>query len=324
MNFKNQIESSLASLNPRLVDVAKSVVSENVGIFVELENEYWHSTSRPVSSINEHLQRTKEYKRKVADKLEYLLATREMADVQSLIDKCQEPESDKQKSLSLWLKLLDSGAVRPQVSLSWRSLPDRTPRWSLDSVAWDIRRPDDWRDDKYVIHIPFDNHGSAQIDMHPQIVQKPHPLPVNISPFDLPYNPSPAPANPTSATPAPDLSAQQPIDPLKNLPPELDNARAKEMFKAFMDAGFIEPQTDGHFKWTFSRRKYPISFCYFVTAASDYLKLTKININGVGVYRRKPFEDLFGIYNTSKKMYSKLSSDNRNKINDIFKKLTSS
>ena len=327
MRLENPIESFLSHITTRLVDEAKSVVAENVGLFIEFENEYWHSASRPVSSINERLQRTEEYKRKVADRLEYLLATCEIAYVQSLIDQCQEPESDKQKTLSLWLKLLDSGYARPLVSLSWHSLIDRTPRWTLDSVAWDIRHPDDWRDDKYIFNIPFDNHGPSQVDLHPQIIPKPHPLPVNISPFDFPYNPSPAPANttsasPISANPTSDLSSQQPIDPLKNLPPELDNARAKEMFKAFMDAGFIELQTDGHFKWKSSRSsKCPIAFCYFITRASDYLKLTKNDINGGFIYRRKPFEDLFQIYGTSKKMSKPVSAGIRKKIDEIFKKL---
>jgi hypothetical protein len=119
-------------------------------------------------------------------------------------------------------------------------------------------------------------------------------------------------------------SAATSSDPLDNLAYPLNTPQAVRMFQAFINAGLVRTSINGHLQWTACRTasKCPVAFAYFVTQASDFLRLTSTDKEGNLRYSRKPFEDLFLIHATSKKSDSNLSAKTRQKIDGIFARLS--
>lgn len=99
----------------------------------------------------------------------------------------------------------------------------------------------------------------------------------------------------------------------------LQSDRAKTMFKAFADKGYIEIVEGGHYKWLKTKRK--ALFGYFVECASDHLGLTKYDRRNNTLYCRKPFEDLFDIHETARNTNQTPRPKGREKIDNIFNSL---
>ena len=112
-----------------------------------------------------------------------------------------------------------------------------------------------------------------------------------------------------SKTTAATTQQSQPFKPDARLTTD----KAQAMFEAFEKAGFITKLEDGHLKWA-NNHSRP-QFKYFVEKASDYLNLTGSNRRGK-VYCRKPFEDYFVFYGTSKMPIVKM--DKKIRIDEIF------
>lgn len=99
----------------------------------------------------------------------------------------------------------------------------------------------------------------------------------------------------------------------------LQSDRAKTMFKAFADKGYIEIVEGGHYKWLKTKRK--ALFGYFVEGASDHLELTKYDRRNNTLYCRKPFEDLFDIHETARNTNQTPRPKGHEKIDNIFDSL---
>ncbi|MCR4813079.1 MAG: hypothetical protein K5867_10870 [Bacteroidales bacterium] len=300
--MQTKLKINLADRGPHLALAAKQIISEQAQYFLDLENEYWHSGKHDISSIEDQLRFEKEYKETVKARIELLLRNRELADVQADIEKNNKLQGNRLAEnvngfLKRLLKNLQYGAAVPCATLTWKALPDGTPRWKLSSVCWKYPQ-------NYVQYKTYD-FGNIKDALSTEYHT------VNLSPFDLLH------LNPATA--------KQPVsDPLQNLNPPLDTPKARQMFQAFIDAKLVEPLPDGHLHWLTPGRttKCPVTFVYFVTQASDYLGLTIHTADSSPRYSRKPFEDLFQIYHTSKKANTALSAKSRKPIEKIFENLS--
>ena len=296
-----KLKIDLAKRGTHLANVAKEIISEQAQSFLDLENEYWRSGQHDISSIEDQLRFEKEYKERVKAKIELLLRNRELANVQAEIKENKESSDGCVSGLSNFYLLrlrrnLQYGAALPCATLSWKNMPDGTPRWELSSVCW--KYPQNFMQYKTY---DYGNIKDAVFTAD---------LSVKLSPFDLLAKKS--------------VSAPKSVpDSLQNLLPPFDTPKARQMFQAFIDEKLVAHLPDGHLQWITPGRtsKCPVAFAYFVTQASDHLGLTTHTADSFHRYSRKPFEDLFQIYQTAKKASSTISAKTRKPIDEIFKNL---
>ena len=75
------------------------------------------------------------------------------------------------------------------------------------------------------------------------------------------------------------------------MPPELDTAKAKELFQKAIDAGLISVTENGGYRWKGTKAL----LAYFADLANEHLKLGKGEYRGSVKISWKPFERLFGV-----------------------------
>lgn len=98
----------------------------------------------------------------------------------------------------------------------------------------------------------------------------------------------------------------------------LQSGRAKAMFKAFADKGYIEIVEGGHYKWLVKTRNKKALFGYWLEQAAIHCGIYEPN----GKISRLPFERLFDIYDTARNTDQVPQPKGHEEIDRIFNSLS--